>query len=519
MRDPRAAVDETGAPPHWETVVRGEHVRIKHFTSRVYRPDDLDLTVRAGELLVITGPTGCGKSSLALSLDGLIPHVVEADLEGTVTVLGADVTSTRVADLARDVGMVLQDPDTQIVTTQLLDEVCFGLENLQVPADQVEPRALEALTVVGLDARANDRPHDLSGGQRQRLVLACALAMQPKLLVLDEPTSHIDPRSAAELLSLLPRLRDEGMTIVIVEHNLDHIIDHADRLLVLDQFGRALAEGDPLATINEHWGQLCAVGVRLPTAFQVRQALAGSEAASPQQPREVEVTLDHTVPDTDIDTAARQYPPAATEADPEEVIVRAEHLRIVRGRRLVVPDLSMSLRRGEFTALIGPNGAGKTTVGLALAGLIRSRGTLQVAGRDPRKLSMRSLSDLVGYVFQNPEHQFVTHTVVDEIAHGLRLRKHPESDVMERVETLLERLGLEGVRERHPFMLSGGAEAAVVRGDRTRHPTTAADPRRTELRSRPGRDRIADGSPGRGCPRGNVGRHHHPRSVASSGHR
>lgn len=438
-----------------EVVARGEQVRVKHFTSRLYRPDGLDFHVAPGEVLVVTGPTGCGKSSLALTLNGLIPQHVEADLEGTVAVLGADVRSTRITDLARDVGMVFQDPDTQIVTTRVLDEVCFGLENLLVPAEQVEGDAMAALADVGLDDLADERPSRLSGGQRQRLALACAIAMRPRLLVLDEPTSHVDPRGAVEFLELLPRLRDDGMTVVIVDHDLDRVLGYADRLLVLDRAGRVLADGDPTAVTATHWAAMAAAGVRLPVAFRVRQALVAAGASG----------LDTTVTPSavrrslaDADTAAC---PAPAIADPVpsrsgEVLLHAEHLQVRRGRRIVVPDLSLTIHRGGFTAILGTNGAGKTTAGLALAGLIRSRGVLRVDGTDPRKLSMRELSDRVGYVFQNPEHQFVTNTAADEIAHGMRRRGLPEHEVSTQVDTLLDRLELGDVREQHPFRLSGG---------------------------------------------------------------
>lgn len=447
-----ASRDDT---PATDVVARGEQVRVKHFTSRWYRPDRLDFHVAPGEVLVVTGPTGCGKSSLALTLNGLIPQHVEADLEGTVTVLGADVRSTRIADLARDVGMVFQDPDAQIVTPRVLDEVCFGLENLEVPAEQVESRALAALAEVGLDGLADERPSRLSGGQRQRLALACAVAMRPRLLVLDEPTSHVDPRGAVEFLELLPRLRDGGMTIVIVDHDLDRVLGFADRLLVLDRTGGVLADGDPTDVTATRWREMAAAGVRLPVAFRVRQALVAAGATG----------LDTAVAPSAIrrslasaDTTACPAPAVAGPAVElsGEVLVHAEHLRVSRGRRVVVPDLSLTIRRGGFTAVLGPNGAGKTTAGLALAGLIRSRGGLRIDGTDPRKLSMRELSDRVGYVFQNPEHQFVANTAADEIAHGLRRRGLPGDDVAAQVDTLLDRLELGDVREQHPFLLSGG---------------------------------------------------------------
>ena len=196
-----------------------DEVSIRHQGADRATPDGVSLAVHPGEVVLVLGPSGCGKSTLTLALDGLVPHAVPAELEGTVTVAGLDSRDHPVGVLSAHVAMVFQDPDAQVVTGTLLDEVCFGPENQLVPADEVLARAERALKLVGLWERRGDHPDRLSGGGRQRLAIACALAMASPVLVLDEPTANLDPAGIDEVYAVLRELastRDHA--IVLVEH-------------------------------------------------------------------------------------------------------------------------------------------------------------------------------------------------------------------------------------------------------------------------------------------------------------
>ncbi|MEU8658307.1 energy-coupling factor ABC transporter ATP-binding protein, partial [Actinoplanes philippinensis] len=262
------------------------------------RPRDVTAEVRAGEVVLLLGPSGCGKSTLTLTANGLIPHVVGARMDGTVTVAGVETTTTTVPALARDVAMVFQDPDAQIVTATVLDEVCFGPENLLVPAAEVLARAEEALRRVGLWERRDDDPEHLSGGGRQRLAIACALALRTPVLVLDEPTANLDPAGVEEVYRILREIaagRDRA--VLLVEHNLDAAIGFVDRVLVLDAGGHVAFDGPARAILTGHVDELLALGVWLPVATlaALRLRAAGITLDPlPLTPGELAAALDTT---------------------------------------------------------------------------------------------------------------------------------------------------------------------------------------------------------------------------------
>src|SRR5690606_17649666 len=420
------------------------------------------------------------------------------------------------AELAASVGMVFQDPDAQVVTGTVLDEVCFGLENLLLPAGEVLDRAAEAIAAVGLAGREDDDPDTLSGGGRQRLALACALAMRPRLLVLDEPTANLDPAGSRELYALLRTLTaDRSRAVVLIEHDLDDAIDLVDRVAVLDADGALLLQGPPRTVFAEHAAELDELGVWLPTAVLAARRLAAAGAPLsplPLTPEEFAATaaaapnLPAPAPGEEQRTAAVPCPPAPTPGgedhtaagDPPPPLETAgaekegkpgdpnpgtaappakTHLRtarpaaatvstpaieirgltVRRGDRLALDGVEMDVPEHDFLAVVGGNGAGKTTLAQAVA-VVRPgpRGTVRVHGRNVARIPAGELAAQVGYVFQNPEHQFVTGSVHDELAHGPRVRRWPRERVRTEVEALLHRFGLERYRDVNPFLLSHG---------------------------------------------------------------
>ncbi|HEY9323559.1 MAG TPA: ABC transporter ATP-binding protein, partial [Agromyces sp.] len=244
-----------------------DRVSIRHEGAAVATPVDVSFEVARGEVVLILGPSGCGKSTLTLALDGLVPHAVPAALEGTVRVAGLDTHEHPVGVLSEHVAMVFQDPDAQIVTGTVLDEVCFAPENQLVEASEVLERAERALKLVGLWDRRAENPDTLSGGGRQRLAIACALAMAAPVLVLDEPTANLDPAGIDEVYAVLRELasvRDHA--VVLVEHNLDAAVDLVDRVIVLDASGRLVIDGPAREILRERADELVALGVWLPVS-------------------------------------------------------------------------------------------------------------------------------------------------------------------------------------------------------------------------------------------------------------
>lgn len=480
---------EAAAPAGREPapLLRVRDLAIRHEGADADAPASATFDVARGEVVLLLGPSGAGKSTLALALNGLIPHAVPAALSGTVEVAGLDTATTPVARLSTHVGMVFQDPDAQLVTGTLLDEVAFGPENLRLPVDEVLTRAEEALRRVGLWERRHENPDRLSGGGRQRLAIACALAMGSPLLVLDEPTANLDPQGIEEVYAALGALVAAGdRAILLVEHNLDAVVGITDRVVVLDHVGRTVADGTVDDVLRARAAELHEMGVWLPvsTLAALRLRAAGwTLDPLPLEPAELHAALESA--DTSAggslhdsaSTAATagsdpsEGPSRRSRADDAEApgaaspVIRARGLRTRRGRREILHGIDLDVDAGAFVAIVGANGAGKTTLLQSLAGVIPvPRGQVTVDGVDVGRTDLRTLSRRIGFVFQNPEHQFIAHTVYDELAHGLRRQRLPEEEVRERAFDVLRRFGLEDKADVHPFLLSGGQKRRLSVG-------------------------------------------------------
>ena len=378
--------------------------------------------------MLLLGPSGSGKSTLLAALAGVLGDdgaAGDGESAGTLTVGGRDPRAARGV-----AGLVLQDPDSQVIMARVGDDVAFGCENLGVPRDEIWPRVREALDAVGLAVPLEHPTEALSGGQKQRLALAGALAMRPGLLLLDEPTANIDPDGVREVRDAVAAvLARTGATAVIVEHRVDAWLDVVDRIVVLSADGGVVADGAPREVLAVQGTALAAAGVWVP----------GREPG------------------------VRRASGPAPDARPGLLI--ADRLRVGREPRHPLPGITdTELAAGSVIALTGPNGAGKTTLALTLGGLlapaageVRATPTL-AAGKDARPIRWRSreLLTRIGTVFQTPEHQFLATTVRDELAIGPRALQLSESESSARVDELLERLGLAALAGANPFTLSGG---------------------------------------------------------------
>ncbi|WP_144876425.1 ABC transporter ATP-binding protein [Microbacterium sp. 1.5R] len=468
-----------------EPLLRVRDLSITHADSLRPSPVDVSFDIHPGEVVLLLGPSGSGKSTLTLALNGLIPHAVPAAMTGTVTAGGLDTTEAMTPTLSTRVAMVFQDPDAQIVTGTVYDEVAFGPENLLLPVDEVHARTEAALRRVGLWERRDENPDRLSGGGRQRLAIGCALAMGSPLIVLDEPTANLDPQGIDDVYAALADVVAAGdRAILLVEHNLDAAMGFVTRTIVLDGAGCVAFDGPPTAVIREHVDELVAMGVWLPAAtiagLRMRDAgatldplpltpdeLASALAAASTSPgSSSEGRNDETrrgvSPGTPHPVSSRSARSATEGGDP---IVRARDLTVGRGRTEILHGIDLDIAPGTLTAIVGTNGAGKTTLLQSLAGVVPPpKRRVTVSGIDPGRASPRDLASRIGFVFQNPEHQFISHTVFDELAHGLRLQRTPDAEIGERVGAMLARFGLEQKAQVHPFLLSGGEKRRLSVG-------------------------------------------------------
>jgi len=414
----------------------------------------LSLGLDRGERILLLGPSGAGKTTFLLSLAGIIPQVIYAETAGTIDVAGVDARNTPPALLARSVGLLFQDPDAQLCMPTVEEEVAFGLENLGVSPDAMELRIRSALDAVGLTSRRALRIDRLSGGLKQRLALADILAMAAPVLLLDEPTAHLDPRGTREFFDVLERITPPGL--ILVEHKLEHVVPLITRVVALNSEGRMLIEGVPATVFGQHAPLLDATGIWLPPATRVAHA-AGLDGDI--------LTLDHlhAAIRSSADTAHRilqtlPSPRLPVAPGPAAISVSGLSYTYARGPQ-ALRDITLRVAEGDFLALVGSNGSGKTTLALHLVGILQPPpARVTILGRDIANTPSREIPSLIGYVFQNPEHQFVTDTVLDEVRYTLRRQGLGESEATAEARNVLARYGLAPMVDLHPYQLSQGAK-------------------------------------------------------------
>ena len=382
----------------------------------------------------MVGPSGSGKSTLALTIAGLIPRDIPAAVTGQLELDSHGIGEIGLVGMTARVGLVLQDPGAQIVMDRVEDDVVFGLENRAWTRAEIAARVPDVLDAVGLQGLERHRSRRLSGGQQQRLALAGALAPRPGLLVLDEPTANLDPAGAAALMTTLGAIRRvRSTTIVLVEHRVELAWPLADVVLALGADGATIDVGAPADVLARSGSRMAAAGIWLP-----------SDGGSVRTPLGRRVGLRDAAGGSGAIAAGRAV----------AVTARAVRFAYDAGEP-VVRDASLQAAAGERIALVGPNGSGKSTLGRLLVGLLRpDHGLVDLGGSEPARLPAAQLARRAGYVFQEPERQFLTQRVEDEVRIGLT----PDEDA--RVGELMARLGLPLARfaDRNPYRLSGGEQ-------------------------------------------------------------
>lgn len=414
---------------------------------------DVTFNLQQGESLLVLGPSGCGKSTLTLCLNGLYPREFEGSMTGDILVNGKPTTSYEPGELSQAVGVVFQDPETQFCMLTVEDEVAFGLENLAVPHNEMEERIVSALRLVNMEEYRQSSISTLSGGQKQKLALACILALNPKLLILDEPTANLDPIARMDLIRTIKRIKNElGFSLIIIEHQLDQWTDLAERCLLLNKNGSVFYDGFLRQAIRELPTEIEKEGIWLPKVAQ--QLLPYIDSHSDQIPLTIEEFSReaHRWSGIPWRREVEKSSPATTEK-----LLDCRNVSLSIDGQDILKNISLTIRDNEFIAIVGANGSGKTTLSRLLTGLQRpSNGTISLHGKPLNSWREADLRKEVGYVFQNPEHQFITNTVFDEVAFSLQMKGMPKEEIQDRVDQLLETLGLTDYSEEHPYTLSQG---------------------------------------------------------------
>lgn len=412
-----------------------ENVSFRYRDREALAIRDIDLNLEAGELLLIAGPSGCGKTTLARCINGLIPRSYKGELSGSIFIQGQDISAMPLSHISQMVGTVLQDPERQILGTKVIAEVAFGLENLGLPREEILQRVDETMDYLGIAEYRGRETHHLSGGEKQKVALAGVLAMRPSLLLLDEPLASLDPASAQEALTLLRRLVDQGMTVMIVEHRVEDVLKiMPDRVLLM--MDGAVTYFGPAAGLEK---AVDYHAVKLPAPTIMRMA-----AANPLSVGKIQLSIEKK----------GNYGP----------LVRFEGVSFEYESGVpVLSNVDLSIHRGDVIAILGPNGAGKTTLIKHAIGLLKPKsGKVWIEGRDTKELSVAQIANTLGYVFQSPSHMLFAPSVQEELEFGPRNLSHTQDQIEKEVREAIQIVNLSGLEENPPLALSFGQQKRVT---------------------------------------------------------
>ena len=433
-------------------MIRFDHVTYAYPSAPRPALSGVTLEIAEGEFALVVGPSGAGKSTLLRCINGLVPHFTGGAVGGRIAVAGHDPVAEGPQSLSRVVGFVFQDPEAQFVLDRVEDEVAFALENAAVPPAEMRKRVEEVLHLLEL-APLRDRPLEtLSGGEKQRVAIAAALTFRPRVLVLDEPTSQLDPQSAEEVLNALARLKaDLGLTVVLAEHRLERVLPHADRLIYLSDEGPSggesrLLSGPPRQVLRQIdlTPPLVTLGKALgwePLPLTIKEGRAFARGAAP---------------------APERTPPRPRKGVGAGPVLRVERLSFAYNGASTLSNVSLNVDEGELVALMGRNGAGKTTLLKCIVGLLRPRqGEITLAGQSLIGQETAQICLQVGYLPQEPDDLLFADSVAEELT--ITLRNHGLLDNPPLCpEDLLGRLGLGDLATSYPRDLSVGQRQRVA---------------------------------------------------------
>jgi cobalt transport protein ATP-binding subunit len=427
---------------------------------------DVSLALEEGKVVLVTGPSGAGKTTICRAANGLIPHEFKGTFGGKVTIAGRyDSRNLGVSSLSKIVGVLSQDPETQLFNPSVEDEIVFGACNYGLPVDTIRERTERLLDLTRLGHHRRKNPHNLSGGQQQDCALASILAFEPLVLVLDEPTSNIDPIGSQQVLDLVARLaREENRTTLLVEHKIEELADLVDEMIVIDR-GEILHRGT-VREVLEHVEYIDSVGLSVPQVTLLCARLRTVGWSVEELPIGVEEAVRVLSLLVDQGTLNRtpEPPPRRAQHESDEVVVSIGGLsHVYQDGTRALHDVDLEIRRGEFVGILGQNGSGKTTLVKHFNALLKpTEGTVIVAGLDTRKASIAEMALAVGYIFQNPDAQIFKMKVEEELAFGPQNVGLSEGEVGRRIKEAAEDLEISHLMDKNPFFLSKGEKQRVA---------------------------------------------------------
>lgn len=447
-----------------EIIALLENVSYQYPRSKEPVLSEINLTIRKGEFFGLIGPTGAGKTTFCCALNGIVPQFYGGRFFGKIEIAGLDTLEHPISVLAKHVGQVFEDPETQLIATSVENEIAFALENLKVPREEIMLRIPRVLEMVRLEGTEKKHPAELSGGQKQRLAIAAALAAQPDLLILDEPTSQLDPVGANEVFSTVFELNKElGMTILMCSHASEEMAEYASRIGLLTN-----GKLDSIGTPDEIYSNIPLLinnDLRVPQVASTFYAIKQNkipvktipvclEQAKQELSDLVKTNIELKTPDLKEEKKHNQGQPLIQIKDLEHTY--PDGTKALHG-------ISLDIHTGEYLLVIGQNGAGKSTLVKHFLNLLKpTGGSVRINGIDSKKLTVSDLAANIGYIAQNPDNQIFNMTVWDEVSFALKNLKFSKEEVEKRTKENLESMGLYEFRERHPLSLPKGDRARVV---------------------------------------------------------
>ena len=462
--------------------IRFNQVSFTYAGSETPALDKINLEIKIGEIVLITGPAGSGKTTLCSCINGLIPHYHEGELTGKVTIGPYDTKIVRVGGLASIVGMVFQDPESQLVTSSVEDEVAFGPENFGIPREKINKRVIKALKATRMTGYEEREPHTLSGGEQQACVIAATYSMHPEIYVLDEPLANLDPAGRAKVLQLVTDIAKEfGKTMVIVEHALEEILPFVDRVLILNK-GKIVRDGTVTEVLEA--GDIKSVFKR-PDITRLADSL--HIHSNPLKPESLIKEIHHSFKPGQIKKRFNEE----HHNGKGKAVIQMDHVTHSYEEGVdALFDVSLTIHQGEFVALLGRNGSGKTTLVSHLIGLLHpSKGKVTIVGFDTKDTPTHVLAKDVGFCFQNPNHQIVSFNVLDEMTFGLKAHEIDPSEYDRRIEKALKTVHMEEYADAEIFDLGKGQKQRIALASVLTlepeilvidEPTTGQDPEMTD---------------------------------------
>ncbi len=439
-------------------------VSFRYKGRKKYALKDINLEIKQGEFVAIMGSTGAGKSTLLLTMNGSIPHLIFGRFSGDVVVNKVNTKENMVYELSRHVGLVFEDPDTQIVSFTVLEDIAFGPGNLNIPREELEKQVKNALKFSRLEGYENRNPRTLSGGEKQSLAIAGILAMNPSIIAMDEPTSMLDPIGKTRVYSIIKDLNKKfNKTIILSGQEAEEIGQFADHVIVMSK-GQIVAEGSPQEIFEDNI--LCEnEGIRRPQVTEFSSLLKEKGLWKEKLPISIQETIDYMKNNFSIrENISRSV---ISKIEPKKIHVTIKNLthKYQSSQQEAIKDISLDIFKGEIVALIGQNGSGKTTLAKHLVGLLRptnKNAEIFISGITLRKRPVKEIARIANYVFQNPDHQLFSNSVIEELEYGLKKYKIEEEKRKNTLDYYIDLFRLKRYRKRRPKSLSRGLRSLTA---------------------------------------------------------